>query len=212
PVYLSFQGVESAFYVWVNGELAGYGEDTFTPSEYDITAYLKEGENKLAVEVYRWCDASWLEDQDFWRLSGIFRDVYLYTAPPVHIADFFVHTDLDEHYADAELNVDVKVEDYFNANAGAYTVEMQLYDADGQTVWTAPISAGFAFGDGEVQQLKLGAAVAAPDKWSAEKPYLYTLVLSLKNEQGDLQEAVSSKVGFRTFEIRDGLMKINGKR
>ncbi|KWX79326.1 beta-galactosidase [Paenibacillus riograndensis] len=212
PVYLSFQGVESAFYVWVNGELAGYGEDTFTPSEYDITAYLKEGENKLAVEVYRWCDASWLEDQDFWRLSGIFRDVYLYTAPPVHIADFFVHTGLDEHYADAELNVDVKVEDYFNAKAGPYTVEMQLYDADGQTVWTAPVSAGFSFGDGEVQQLKLGAAVAAPDKWSAEKPYLYTLVLSLKNEQGELEEAVSSKVGFRTFEIKDGLMKINGKR
>lgn len=102
PVFLSFQGVESAFYVWVNGELAGYSEDTFTPSEFDITAYLLPGENKLAVEVYRWCDASWLEDQDFWRLSGIFRDVYLYTAPPVRVADFFVRTELDKSFTDAE--------------------------------------------------------------------------------------------------------------
>ncbi|MBW4080685.1 glycoside hydrolase family 2 TIM barrel-domain containing protein [Paenibacillus sp. S150] len=212
PVYLSFQGVESAFYVWVNGELAGYGEDTFTPSEYDITAYLHEGENKLAVEVYRWCDASWLEDQDFWRLSGIFRDVYLYTAPPVHIADFFVHTDLDEQYADAQFHVDVKIEDYFNANSGSFTLEIQLYDGNGRTVWAAPLSAGVSFQSGGLQQHKLGAAVLGPDKWSAEKPNLYTVVLSLKNEDGELQEAVSSRVGFRTFEIKDGLMKINGKR
>lgn len=212
PVYLSFQGVESAFYVWVNGELVGYGEDTFTPSEYDITPYLQEGENKLAVEVYRWCDASWLEDQDFWRLSGIFRDVYLYTAPPVHIADFFVHTDLDEHYVDAELNVDLKVENYYNAQLSPYSLQMQLYDASGETVWAAPVSGEVSFNESDVLKLKLGAPVADPLKWSAEKPNLYTLVISLLDEQGHLLEAVSSKVGFRTFEIKDGLMKINGQR
>lgn len=119
PVFLSFQGVESAFYVWVNGELVGYSEDTFTPAEFDITAYLAAGENKLAVEVYRWCDASWLEDQDFWRLSGIFRDVYLYSAPAVHVSDFFVRAELDEHYADAQLQLDAKLTDYFEAKANA---------------------------------------------------------------------------------------------
>lgn len=101
PIYISFQGVESAFYVWVNGDLVGYSEDTFTPAEFDLTPYLVNGQNKLAVEVYRWSDASWLEDQDFWRMSGIFRDVFLYTTPPIHMNDFFIVTDLDDDYKDA---------------------------------------------------------------------------------------------------------------
>ncbi|ULO04983.1 DUF4981 domain-containing protein [Paenibacillus sp. 19GGS1-52] len=212
PVYLSFQGVESAFYVWVNGELVGYGEDTFTPSEFDITPYLNPGENKLAVEVYRWCDASWLEDQDFWRLSGIFRDVYLYTTPHVHVADFFVRTDLDKDFANAELNVDIKVENYFNRDVNAHTLQIQLYNGQGQPVWAAPVSAFTSFDEKGVQQLQLAAFVDHPYKWSAEKPYLYTLVLSLIDDQDHLLEAVSCKVGFRSFEIKDGLMKINGKR
>ncbi|WNS45956.1 glycoside hydrolase family 2 TIM barrel-domain containing protein [Paenibacillus sp. MMS20-IR301] len=212
PVYLSFQGVESAFYVWVNGELAGYSEDTFTPSEFDITAYLVPGENKLAVEVYRWCDASWLEDQDFWRLSGIFRDVYLYTAPPVRVADFFVQTELDESFTDAQLNVNVTVENYFGNAISAHAVQAQLYDSNEQPLWALPLTAGVDFLQEGVQQLQLSADVKSPLKWSAEKPNLYTLVISVINGQGQLLEAVSSRVGFRTFEIRDGLMKINGKR
>ncbi len=212
PVYLSFQGVESAFYVWVNGDLVGYGEDTFTPSEFDITPYLKPGENKLAVEVYRWCDASWLEDQDFWRLSGIFRDVYLYTAPSVHVADFFVRTNLDKEFANAELNVDIQVENYFNLDVNPHSLQMQLYDEKNQPVWAAPISAITSFDESDVQQLQLAALVDHPYKWSAEKPYLYTLVLSLIDVQDHLLEALSCKVGFRSFEIKDGLMKINGKR
>ncbi|GAA0133271.1 glycoside hydrolase family 2 TIM barrel-domain containing protein [Paenibacillus sp. YSY-4.3] len=211
PVFLSFQGVESAFYVWVNGELVGYSEDTFTPAEFDITAYLAAGENKLAVEVYRWCDASWLEDQDFWRLSGIFRDVYLYSAPAVHVSDFFVRTELDEQYADAELQLDAKLTDYFEAKAGC-TLEAQLYDADERPVWDAPYSAAASFQEGSEQQLTLSAPVQNPLKWSAETPDLYTLVLSVKDVTGQLLETVSCKVGFRTFELQDGLMKINGKR
>lgn len=210
-MYLSFQGVESAFYVWVNGELVGYCEDTFTPSEFDITPYLVAGDNKLAVEVYRWCDASWLEDQDFWRLSGIFREVYLYSAPSVHIADYFVHTDLDENFVHADLNVDIKVENYFNEQS-PYTLQMQLYNKEGQPVWETPISATGSFEQEGVQQLKLSAPVEQPFKWSAETPYLYTLVLSINDDNGHTQETVSCKVGFRKFEIRDGLMKINGKR
>ncbi|OMF23970.1 glycoside hydrolase family 2 TIM barrel-domain containing protein [Paenibacillus sp. FSL H8-0259] len=212
PVYLSFQGVESAFYVWVNGELAGYCEDTFTPSEFDITAYLVPGVNKLAVEVYRWCDASWLEDQDFWRLSGIFRDVYLCTAPPVRVADFYVRTDLDEKFTDAQLNVNLTIENYFDKVIESHSVQVQLYDGKEQPIWAKPVSASVAFGQDGVQQLELSAAVTNPKKWSAEKPYLYTLVIAVSDDQGQVLEAVSCKVGFRTFEIQDGLMKINGKR
>ncbi|WP_019640518.1 glycoside hydrolase family 2 TIM barrel-domain containing protein [Paenibacillus fonticola] len=211
PVYLSFQGVESAFYVWVNGELVGYSEDTFTPAEFDITAYLTAGENKLAVEVYRWCDASWLEDQDFWRLSGIFRDVYLYSAPPVHIADFFTQTELDEQYVHAQLKVDVRLEDYFLSKSSC-KLEMQLYDADQRIVWNTPYTALVSFQEGHEQGLQLSAPVEHPLKWSAETPHLYTLVLSLKDDAGRLLETVSCKIGFRTFELKDGLMKINGKR
>lgn len=211
PVFLSFQGVESAFYVWVNGELVGYSEDTFTPAEFDITAYLTAGENKLAVEVYRWCDASWLEDQDFWRLSGIFRDVYLYSAPAVHVSDFFVRAELDEHYADAQLQLDAKLTDYFEAKSKC-SLEMQLYDAEQKHVWDVPCITTASFHEGREQQLALSAPVRNPFKWSAETPYLYTLVLSVKDDAGRLLETVSCKVGFRTFELKDGLMKINGKR
>lgn len=212
PVYLSFQGVESAFYVWVNGELAGYCEDTFTPSEFDITAYLVPGDNKLAVEVYRWCDASWLEDQDFWRLSGIFRDVYLYTAPAVRISDFSVRTQLDSSFTDAELNVNLTIENYYDRIIESHSVQLQLYDSQEQPVWAAAATAGVSFAQDGIQQLQLSPAVTNPDKWSAEKPNLYTLVISLADEQEQLLEAVSCKVGFRTFEIHEGLMKINGKR
>lgn len=212
PVFLSFQGVESAFYVWVNGELAGYSEDTFTPADFDITAYLVEGENKLAVEVYRWCDASWLEDQDFWRLSGIFRDVYLYSSPALRVSDFFAKPTLDADYRDAVLDVDVKLENYFGGRYAASRLDMQLYDADGNAVWaSAPSAAVVSSAEGELA-LTLSADVREPLKWSAEDPHLYTLVLSLHGDDGVLLHATSCRIGFRSFELKDGLMKINGQR
>lgn len=212
PVFISFQGVESAFYVWLNGELVGYSEDTFTPAEFDLTPYLRPGENKLAVEVYRWCDASWLEDQDFWRLSGIFREVYIYTAPEAHIYDFFVRTELDEEYRHAELQLDVKLEDYFKRTSAAVVVTAQLYDGKQNPVWAQPLTQSTHFEGATSQSLSLSAPVLNPLKWSAEQPNLYTLVLSLMSEEGDLLEAVSCRVGFRKFELKNGLMKINGKR
>ncbi|QYR22672.1 DUF4981 domain-containing protein [Paenibacillus sp. sptzw28] len=212
PVFISFQGVESAFYVWVNGELVGYSEDTFTPAEFDLTPYLREGDNKLAVEVYRWCDASWLEDQDFWRMSGIFRDVYLYTTPKVHLYDFFATTELDEAYEDASLKIKANVTNYFEDKLGTVTVEAQLYDRDLQPVLAHPIVMTAPL-DGAAQAGIEGAQdVRSPLKWSAEQPNLYTLVLSLKDEAGELLEAVSCRIGFRKFELKDGLMLINGKR
>ncbi|TJY40852.1 DUF4981 domain-containing protein [Cohnella pontilimi] len=212
PIFISFQGVESAFYVWLNGELVGYSEDTFTPAEFDLTPYLVEGENKLAVEVYRWCDGSWMEDQDFWRMSGIFREVYLFTAPGVHVYDFHVNTDLDEPCKDADLRVQAKIVNYDGREAGAVTLEAQLYDRGGREVLKQPIQMAGAFDDADSCEVAGAVQVLNPLKWSAEKPNLYTLVLRLKDGFGQTLQFVSCRVGFRKFEIEEGLMKINGKR
>ncbi|MBS4220619.1 DUF4981 domain-containing protein [Bacillus sp. FJAT-49711] len=212
PVYISFQGVESAFYVWVNGELVGYSEDTFTPAEFDLTPYLQEGENKLAVEVYRWCDASWLEDQDFWRMSGIFRDVYLFSTPKVHIQDFFVTTDLDKKYQDAQLKIQAKISNYFEESIENPVLEARLFDQKQQEVLETPFIAQANISENAEVKISTSSLVKNPLKWSAEHPNLYTLVLILKDSAGQIIETISCKVGFRTFELKDGLMKINGER
>jgi beta-galactosidase len=212
PVFISFQGVESAFYVWLNGDLVGYSEDTFTPAEFDLTPYLIEGENKLAVEVYRWCDASWLEDQDFWRMSGIFRDVFLFTAPDAHMYDFFVNTDLDDQFRDANLRVEASIANYFGNDEGTMTVEAELYDSQKKTVLKQPLKLDVPVGSSEWVEVRGSVLVENPLKWSAEQPNLYTLVLRLIDSKGQTLQWVSCKVGFRKFEIHDGLMKINGER
>ncbi|GGG23374.1 glycoside hydrolase family 2 TIM barrel-domain containing protein [Paenibacillus abyssi] len=212
PVFISFQGVESAFYVWLNGELVGYSEDTFTPAEFDLTPYLVEGENKLAVEVYRWCDASWLEDQDFWRLSGIFRDVYLYSTPHAHIYDYKVTTDLDSSYEHADLTVQAKITNYDMLSDETVTVEAMLYDKQRRPVLDAPLSMEANLDGQSAEIVQASVIVNNPLKWSAEHPSLYTLVVSLKDAQGRIIETQSCKVGFRVFAIEDGIMKINGKR
>lgn len=209
PVYIHFEGVESAFYIWVNGDLVGYSEDTFTASEFDITPYLIDGENKIAVEVYRWCDASWLEDQDFWRLSGIFRDVYLYTTPLVHIQDFFVQTALDEAYENADLTIDVKMLQYVQSDAKNLRLEARLFDEKEKEILLETVP--FQFDGQSNLNLKVKTPVQRPLKWSAESPNLYMLVLSVVADE-NLLEAISCKVGFRKFELKDGLMKINGER
>lgn len=212
PVYISFQGVESAFYVWVNGDFVGYSEDTFTPAEFDITPYLTAGDNKLAVEVYRWCDASWLEDQDFWRLSGIFRDVYLYSKPAVHLFDYTVRSELDRSLTTARLKIDAVVGNYDALLSETVTVEAMLYDADGLAVLDEPLTmaAGLA-GQAEVR-VSGETVVRQPLLWSAEQPNLYRLALTLKRADGTPLETVGCRVGFRRFEIEDGVMKLNGKR
>ncbi|MDC3416771.1 glycoside hydrolase family 2 TIM barrel-domain containing protein [Aquibacillus salsiterrae] len=211
PVYLHFEGVESAFYVWVNGDLVGYSEDTFTPAEFDLTPYLQAGENKLAVEVYRWSDASWLEDQDFWRMSGIFRSVYLYSTPEVHLNDFFVKTILDEEYKDARLELEANLTNYFEQEK-AVKLEAQLYDKQGEKVLAQPIVEQINIGNKPEFKVSTSVIVENPLKWSAENPHLYTLVLELQDEFGHTLEVESCRVGFRAFELKDGLMKINGER
>ncbi|MCL7430019.1 glycoside hydrolase family 2 TIM barrel-domain containing protein [Streptomyces sp. YS415] len=210
--FLHFEGVKSAHYVWINGELAGYKEDSFTPAEYDITDHLKPGTNRIAVEVYRYSDGDWLEDQDMIRLSGIFRSVYLYSTPVVHLRDFKLETPLSDGYRAAALSVTASVRAYAAGGAGRYTVETQLYDAAGHPVWSRPLQQGADVAVvGEDVTVRADKAVPAPKLWSAEHPYLYTAVLQLRDPAGRLIETLSHRVGLREFALKDGLMRINGK-
>ncbi len=201
-IYISFQGVETAFYVWLNGQFVGYSEDSFTPADFELTPYVKEGENRLAVEVYQRSTGAWLEDQDFWRFSGIFRDVYVYTVPKVHVRDMQVNATLDDSYQTGLLSVEMRLEQ----PVSTAHVKAQLQDASGTT--TAELEGAFA----EDGTLQLTASVAHVQAWSAERPYLYTLLISVYDEQGDLSEVINQRVGFRRFELAGKVMKLNGKR
>ena len=199
PVYISFQGVESAFYVWLNGKFVGYSEDSFTPSEFELTPYLQPGENRLAVEVYQRSTGSWLEDQDFWRFSGIFRDVYLYTVPEVHVQDLFVHSGLDDSYSNGTLSVDVSL----RADAQA-ELHFELQGADGGI-----IASGVQSVNGKAT-IELEPGKVLP--WSAEEPNLYSLYVYVRNAAGQVVEVLHERVGFRRFEMINKVMHLNGKR
>ncbi|MBI5396596.1 MAG: hypothetical protein HZA91_14985 [Verrucomicrobia bacterium] len=208
-VLLTFDGVNSFFYVWVNGQRVGMGKDARTPVEFDITKFLKPGENLLAVENFRWCDGSYLEDQDFWRMSGIFRDVYLWSPPAVHIRDFEVKTDLDAKYRDAELKLSMKIENAGKAAAAA-TVDAALLSPSGKIILVPAIK--LRAESGRDTEASITAPVPNPLKWSAETPYLYTLLLTLKDAAGKTLEVIPVNVGFRKVEIRDGDLLVNGRR
>jgi beta-galactosidase len=206
-VFLTFEGVESAFHLWVNGEEVGYSQDSRLPAEFDITRYLHPGTNVLALRVYRWSDGSYLEDQDHWRLSGIHRDVYLWSPPDVHVRDVRVRTPLDVAYRDATLDLLAWVE-----NAGtdetAVTLDVQLLSPAGERVFTERLAVPLAAG--EEREVALEREVANPLKWNAEEPNLYTLLLTLRDEAGEVIEAESVRVGFRQVDIRDGQILVNG--
>ena len=195
-LYISFQGVESAFALWLNGRYVGYGTDSFTPSEFNLTSYVKEGENKLAVQVYKWASGSWLEDQDFFRFSGIFRDVYLYAVPKAHVWDLKTETQLAGDFQSADLSLTLKTQ-------GAGRVTAALFD---NGVEVASVET-------ELQgETRLSLPVINPRLWSAEQPNLYRLTLTLFDGAGEIQEVIAEKAGFRKFELHDGLMRLNGKR
>lgn len=202
-VVLVFEGVESAFYIYVNGIKCGYGEGTFRRSEFDITEYLTEGENNLSVEVYRWCTGSWLEDQDFFRLSGIFRDVYLYTTNSQYVKDITLKALPDtKNYKTGDIVLDVSL-----GCESIYTeAEMTVYDND--NIIVATDTEYIEEGD----SLRLSAAVPFIELWSAEKPYLYNVVLLLRDKDGNELEYVNCRTGFRHIEIKDSILYYNGKR
>lgn len=207
-VYISFQGVETAFYVWLNGEFVGYSEDTFIPSEFQLTSYLKEGENKLAVEVYKRSSASWIEDQDFWRFSGIFRDVYLYAIPKQHVRDLFVKAGLDDSYINGELSVDIKL-----SNNNPCFVKAHLEDDLGNLVHSfEKVEFNNESNKEGLKELTFNGTINEVKLWSAEEPNLYNLYVEILDENGSLVEIVPQKIGFRRFELINNIMHLNGKR
>ncbi len=195
-LFISFQGVESGMILWLNGSYVGYSEDSFTPSEFALTPYLKEGKNKLAVQVFKWTSSSWCEDQDFFRFSGIYRDVYLYTVPSVHIYDLKIQTLLDDSFLHADLCI--------------------------STIATKRGKAVFTLMDQKKEVARLITDLAieqenhipveAPRLWSAEEPYLYELEIQIQDENGNITEVIMEQIGFRRFEIKDSIMLLNGKR
>ena len=238
-LYISFQGVESGFALWLNGSYVGYSEDSFTPSEFDLTPYVKEGENKLAVKVFKWSSSSWCEDQDFYRFSGIFRSVYLYTMPKVHVYDLKVQPVVAESLESADLVLDMEI------CGKAETVEKSADDAKMQnvsakitltgsrddskegaagsvsenTIFSETISFQPNNTSDTIRFTDTGAAtvhfeqqVSHPALWSAEHPDLYTLTVELFDESGNCVEYISQNIGFRRFEMKDGIMTLNGKR
>ena len=238
-LYISFQGVESGFALWLNGSYVGYSEDSFTPSEFDLTPYVKEGENKLAVKVFKCTSSSWCEDQDFYRFSGIFRSVYLYTMPKVHVYDLKVQPVVEESLENAKLVLDMQI------CGKVETVEKSADDAKMQnvsakitltgsrddskegvagsvsenTIFSETISFQSNNTSDTIRFTDTGAAtvhfeqqVSHPALWSAEHPDLYTLTVELFDESGNSVEFISQNIGFRRFEMKDGIMTLNGKR
>ena len=238
-LYISFQGVESGFALWLNGSYVGYSEDSFTPSEFDLTPYVKEGENKLALKVFKWTSSSWCEDQDFYRFSGIFRSVYLYTMPKVHVYDLKVQPVVAESLESADLVLDMQI------CGKVETVEKSADDAKMQnvsakitltgsrddskegaagsvsenTIFSETISFQPNNTSDTIRFTDTGAAtvhfeqqVSHPALWSAEHPDLYTLTVELLDESGNCVEFISQNIGFRRFEMKDGIMTLNGKR
>ncbi|MBS6195955.1 MAG: DUF4981 domain-containing protein [Clostridiales bacterium] len=195
-VFVSFQGAESGIALWLNGTFVGYSEDTFTPSEFELTPYLKEGENKLAAQVFKWTSSSWCEDQDFFRFSGIYRDVYLYAIPEVHVSDLKVQTLLDATFTKADLDITVKA-----TKPGKVKITLSK---DGEALQTLEETLA--------EESHYVMKVENPKLWSAEEPVLYDVTLEVMDENGAVSEVIPQRVGFRRFEMKDGIMMLNGKR
>ncbi|MBL7473262.1 glycoside hydrolase family 2 TIM barrel-domain containing protein [Robertkochia sediminum] len=206
-VYIHLGAVKSAFYIWINGEQVGYSQGSKLPAEFDITDFVKPGQNTLALEVYRWSDGSFLECQDFWRISGIERDVYLYARPKVQLADYWANAGLVNAYADGDLQLTVDVKSLQEKKQkGSVSVRLSK---DGEEVYAG--SSAYELSEETTTSLAFTTLVEGVRAWSAEQPTLYNLNIEVKDKKGNVLEAISRKVGFRTTEIRDGQYFLNGK-
>jgi len=208
-IILHFDGVKSAFFVWVNGKKVGYSQGSMTPAEFNITKYIKSGNNTLAVQVFRWSDASYIEDQDFWRLSGIYRDVYLMHVPESHIRHFKAIATLENDHKDGYLSLSTYLKNY-STSPQLFTLEGHVYDQLDHLVTTIDASE-HTLSSGEelmhIQDLRISSIAA----WSAETPNLYTLILTLKDPEGGIIEHISTRIGFRSVELVNGQMLVNGE-
>ncbi len=207
-VLLRFEGVDSAFHVWVNGSEAGFSKGSRLPAEFDVTALVRAGRNVLAVRVCQWSDGSYLEDQDMWWLSGIFREVLLTAVPHVHVRDFTLETRFDASHRDASLSVRAEIENAGDADATGFSFEMRLLNAQREVVAEKTLVLNAAAGSAIDAEATL--EVRAPLRWSAETPYLYSLLMTIKERSGRVIEVVPWRVGFRQIEIRNGVFLLNG--
>lgn len=209
-ITINFRGVDSAFTLWVNGKETGFSKGSRLPAEFDITPFVKPGNNLIAVQVMQWSDGTYLEDQDMWWLSGIFRDVYLIAWPQVDIFDLFVTTKLDKNYNDADLSVEAILVNSSSSAAQGFTMESVLLDQTGAVVnKKTPIA--FNVKPGRKTPVLFKQKISNPEKWTAETPYLYTLLITIKNRKGEVVSVRRVNVGFRSIEINDGQILINGK-
>ena len=237
-LFISFQGAESGLALWLNGTFIGYSEDSFTPSEFELTDYVKEGQNKLAAQVFKWTSSSWCEDQDFFRFSGIYRDVYLYTVPDTHAYDLQIRAIPEENLESADMEIKVKT-----WGKGSITFKLEKdgecilkdrkllleentdkiiaadernaganKDTNEDATETPGISHTLKTNSSKTAESSYLWKVSNPEFWSAEDPQLYDLTIELYDEAGNLQEVIPQKVGFRRFEMKDGIMTLNGKR
>jgi beta-galactosidase len=209
-VFLRLEKTASASFIWINGKEAGYNEGGQEPAEYNITSLLKPGRNTIAVNVIKYSDGYYLENQDYWRLAGIFDKVWLFATPPVHIFDWFATTDLDENYRDAQLSLAVEVKNYAGPASRSFTLRATLYDNRQMAVKTL-ISQPFTVRQDSPQTILLADKVTNPNKWSAESPDLYSLVIELIDASGKTAEIISGRIGFKETEIRNQVFYLNGK-
>lgn len=210
-ILLRFEGVKSASLVWINGHHAGYNQGGFEPAEYNITNLVKPGRNVIAVQVMRYSDGSFLENQDMWRLSGIFRDVVLIAKPKVHLHDYFVYTVFDSDYKDADLNVELDVQNLSEQPTRGYLAGLELTGPRNEKIWEVPVTKETGIIEpGKTGKVNFSIRITDPEKWSAEKPALYTLLFTLKDGSGRIVETSAKKVGFRQTEVREGAIWVNG--
>jgi len=212
-VFINFDGVQSAMYLWINGQKVGYSENSMSPAEFEISRFLRKGENKLAVEVYKWCDGSYLEDQDMWRLAGIFRDVDLFVRPKTYIQDYSVHAEPNSDFSKAQINLKFNLENRSGIDTQALTLETRI---SGFTSFGDPLEIQLSKKDISVkknasQEISLSAEMLHPRLWSAEKTDLYELVLTLKNAKNEILETAQCHFGVRKIEVHDDVFTINGK-
>ncbi|TFF88342.1 MAG: DUF4981 domain-containing protein, partial [Promethearchaeota archaeon] len=212
-IFIHFDGVKSAFYLWLNGEKVGYSQGSMTPAEFNITEFVKEKDNIIAVEVYRWSDGSYLEDQDMWRFSGIFRDVYIYSTPKIHLRDFFLRSKLDENFENGILSLKLKIRNYSNKEILNSNLKVLLVkDISSLKSPIIKIEKEINLGIKSEIILKLSSEVKKPQLWSAENPNLYYVIFSLSNSKNELIESEANRIGFRSVELNSkGELLINGK-
>ena len=208
-VFIAFDGVDAGFFLWVNGHKVGYSENSRNVAEFDITKYINPGRNMVAVEVYRYTTGSYVEDQDMWRLSGIFRNVTIWSAPVTHIRDFFIKTDLDDNYINATMDITAKIKNYGSKPAKVSKLLVTVYDGDRVVASYSPVEGVPALKPGEEVPVRLSFPVENPEKWTAETPKLYTTVLTLQRGKNVI-EILSARTGFREVEIKGRVFLANG--